>query len=269
MYRKPTTSAVAAVAVASLCLVGAGTAGAVAGQLIGSDDIARHGVEKRNIAPGAVNWKRLTATTQAQIQALAGEDGAQGPVGPAGERGPRGPEGDPGSDGADGADGAGMVGWNLYETGYDPESGTYATEMTPYLDEVTLPETGSYLVTVNGFMSGPGVIFVGGVGNSYDFIHGCFGTAPVGESLPFASCSSSFTVEADAGDVLPVSFEPQVFVEEGGFGAFAEVSVVRVAGTVPRVVDTCGVAPLNRSVTRGLAQALGKDAARSLTQQVC
>jgi hypothetical protein len=129
----------AAVAAGSLILVGLGSAGAVAGGLVGSSDIVDgsvrsvdvedRGLHKRDLHRGAVTTAKIRdgaiglRDLNARVTELLRQPGPTGPQGPVGEQGPqgepgvqgpqgergptgsRGPQGVPGVDGVDGATG--------------------------------------------------------------------------------------------------------------------------------------------------------------------
>lgn len=251
--------AAATIAIASLCLVGAGTAGAVAGRLIDSDDIARNGVEKRNLAPDSVNWRKvLSDKTKQRIKSFAGEDGAdgadgadgldgaEGPAGPAGKDGARGPAGPMGQQGPAGPAGpAGADGSTLVATqafggewlGEVPALGG-PRQVAPYGgDGITLTEPGTYLVTARVLgsldtMSGSFGMMMSYVGHpealdsEADFFADsglCFGYV-----VPF--CEVTYPVSIAPGETLPLAVLAMSAPESEGAGIppVAKVTVFKM-----------------------------------------
>lgn len=128
--------ALTTIAAAAILAVGAGS-GAVASNLITSEDIQNHTIQQRDLAPGLkakVNRKPLAA------QAIPGPKGDAGEQGPAGKDGVNGKDGadstvpgPAGIDGKDGEDGAnGVSGYEVRTWDYaNVSGGGYATMTCP------------------------------------------------------------------------------------------------------------------------------------------
>lgn len=88
---------------AAAIFVGGTTTGAVAGRLITGDDIAKHAVASRHLAPESVGPNKLKAGLLDEIRSgqdgTPGTDGTAGPAGPAGKDGASGAKGDKGDKG--------------------------------------------------------------------------------------------------------------------------------------------------------------------------
>lgn len=104
-----------------------GMGGAVAGDLIGSDDIKDNTIEKRDIRKGVV--AQFLASTTGQ-QGPQGDKGDTGPAGPTGATGPAGTDGEDGDDGANGADGV---------SGYEVRKWDYALVFGGGIATMTCP----------------------------------------------------------------------------------------------------------------------------------
>lgn len=282
---RPTAKAAAIAGALAVTLVVAGTSGAVAGKLITSRDIKDGTIKPRDlrdnsvtnqkIAPGAVDWeKSLSAATKAQIESMAGEQGApgeQGPPGPAGPAGSRGQAGDGALVSTDfyGLDGA-------EETG---EEESYVMRLPGRnADSIEISTPGNYLVSLQGLfptMGGPsgptpGAIFL--ADTEFDssevealmrscmglFLPVCNATVPLtvrpGEpadlSIYWASFGSSCNPESEECPETP---------------AIAKVSIYRMGGALPapdpdymcELMPCEERAPLERQL-RGIERELAK-----------
>lgn len=121
---KLTNNRVLAVVAAAGVIAVAGTTGAVAGNMVGSNGIRNGGVHTEDLHRGAVTSGkveneslRVRDLTDGARDALKGEEGPRGP------RGVRGPQGEPGVDGVNGVDGIdgidGTDGKSAYELAVD------------------------------------------------------------------------------------------------------------------------------------------------------
>ncbi|QZY30486.1 hypothetical protein [Nocardioides coralli] len=214
---KSRLSMIATVAIASTCLIGAGTAGAVAGQLVTSDDIqdrtivhrdiAKDGIKRGLMAPNSVTWKKVLSKGAKQKVAAMATDGGK------------------------------VVGFNRYYVHHDttqPES-MESVAMTPVYPEIEL-EPGIYQVSVHGITDLQSWILAGEE-HIYDesaLFHGCF-SAPSDVNDHVAGCDSTYVLEVDEPTTLPVTFVPWYGGTQPGYGsAYAEVSVIELSGSLPQ-----------------------------------
>lgn len=133
----------------------AGTAGAVAGGLITSQDIKNDTIQSKDIKDYTVKADDLTNSLQNKINAPGpkGDEGEQGPRGFKGDQGipgSQGPSGPQGPAGADGQDGSAYVTASTSpETVVENIGGSFRARSTE-IDMLTLPP-GKYLLSADGF----------------------------------------------------------------------------------------------------------------------
>jgi hypothetical protein len=224
---------VVAVVAGSAVVVGLGAVGAVADNLIGSDDVKDQSLAKVDLGRGSVGGSELVPASirerklaprlrekinQLPLQGETGATGETGPAGPAGPAGVAGPAGPQGERGSRGPAGMGEV--------VDSMSGTVLiddVDFTGYegfvpLASLNLPSAGTYLIDTTSL--------------SEDFYYGGLGYSTFG--LVFAAGEQLVGLELSvlpiANTVQTVSVDKATTIDVFGFADYYDGPVLDAKG---------------------------------------